>query len=189
MDRCSCSKFVQQTCTTLRYDTELKVSLELQVLNGLCSRKDNLLLTLNGTQSCPPGLSLENRSCVCDQVLQKYTNQCSIINGLGQITRLSNDTFWVGINDQSDVLILHPHCPFDYCVNDTVVFTLNDTDLQCANNRSGYLCGSCKEGYSLALGNFQCVENSMRCTNNYLSLLIVFAVMGVALVFLRLSAN
>ena len=189
MDRCklSCSEFVQQTykiCTTLNYTVDTAMNVSLKLHTQICSGDDNLVLELNGTQSCPLGLSLENRSCVCDQVLQKYTNQCSIINGLGQITRLSNDTFWVGINDQSDVLILHPHCPFDYCVNDTVVFTLNDTDLQCANNRSGYLCGSCKEGYSLALGNFQCVENSMRCTNNYLSLLIVFAVMGVALVFL-----
>ena len=58
--------------------------------------------------------------------------------------------------------------------------------MQCANNRSGLLCGRCKEGYSLVLGNFQCVENSMQCTNNYLSLLIVFAVMGVALIFLLL---
>ena len=138
---------------------------------------------LNGTQSCPPGLSLENRSCVCDQVLQKYTNHCSIINGLGQITRLSNDTFWVGTNNQSDILILHRHCPFDYCVNDTVVFTLNDTDTQCAHNRSGYLCGQCNDNYSLGLGTFQCME----CTNNdNLSLLIIFAMMGVALVFLLL---
>ena len=45
--------------------------------------------------------------------------------------------------------------------------------MQCANNRSGFLCGRRKEGYSLVLGNFQCVENSMQFTYNYLALLIV----------------
>ena len=58
--------------------------------------------------------------------------------------------------------------------------------MQCANNRSGLLCGCCKQGYSLVLGNSQCVENNMQCTNNYLALLILYAVMGVALVFLLL---
>jgi len=66
----------------------------------------------------------------------------------------------------------------DYCVNDTVVFPLNDTDKQCAYNRSGLLCGACKKGYSLVLGTSQC----WKCTNIYLLLLIAFAVMGVALV-------
>ena len=35
---------------------------------------------------------------------------------------------WVGYDNQSDELILHPQCPFDYCVNDTVTFPLNNTD-------------------------------------------------------------
>ena len=53
--------------------------------------------------------------------------------------------------------------------------------LQC--NRAGLLCGACKEGYSLALGTSQCKQ----CTNNnHLALLVPFAVMGIALVFLLL---
>ena len=98
---------------------------------------------------------------------------------LGQITRESSQHFWVGFNNE---LILHPHCPFDYCVNKPVVFALNNTDLQCAYNRSGLLCGRCKESYSLVLGTSQC----RKCTNFYLVLLIPFALRGVALVFLLL---
>ena len=63
-----------------------------------------------------------------------------------------------------------------------MVFALNDTDLQCAYNRSGLLCGHCKEGYSLILGSHQC----RKCTNSHLALLIPFALMGVVLVFLLL---
>ena len=140
--------------------------------------------------ACPPGFRLENSSmsCICDQALRKYTNNCNITNGIGQITRKFDDMFWVGYDqtNQSHGLILHPNCSFDYCVNRTVVFTLNNTDMQCAYNRSGLMCGRCKEGYSLVLGTFQCVDNSIQCTNNYLALLIIFAVMGVALVFLLL---
>ena len=86
----------------------------------------------------------------------------------------------MGYDSQSDELILHPQCPFDYCVSDTVVFPLNNTDTQCANNRSGLLCGKCKKSYSLVLGTSHC----KKCTKNHLILLIPFAVMGVALVFL-----
>ena len=103
-------------------------------------------------------------------------------NGLGQITRDPGQQFWVGYADLSHELILHPHCPLDYCVSDAKIFPLNNTDLQCAHNRTGLLCGLCEKGYSLALGTHQC----MTCTNSHLALLIPFAVMGVALVFLLL---
>ena len=70
-------------------------------------------------------------------------------------------------------LILHAFCPFDYCVSQTVNFSLNNTDVQCAHNRSGLLCGACKEGYSLVSGTSQCKQ----CTNSRLALPVPFAVM------------
>ena len=149
-----------------------------------CSEYDRLDISVNLNETCPPGFNISEsaRSCVCEQRLANYTKQCYITNGLGHITRESDKTSWIGYNYTSHELILHPHCPFDYCVNDTVVFPLNNTDLQCAYNRSGLLCGHCKEGYSLVLGSHQC----KRCTNSHLALLIPFALMGVALVFLLL---
>ena len=138
-------------------------------------------------QTCPPGFNISEpeRSCLCEQRLTHYTNHCNITNGVGQITRDSGQEFWVGYDISSRELILHSHCPFDYCVNDAVVFSLDSTestDVQCAYNRSGLLCGHCKEGYSLVLGTHQC----RKCTNSHLALLIPFALMGVALVFLLL---
>ena len=64
-------------------------------------------------------------------------------------------------------------------MNDTVVFPINNTDIQCAYDRSGLLCVACRNGYSLVLGSSICKQ----CSNNHLALLIPFAVMGVALVF------
>ena len=83
-----------------------------------------------------------------------------VTNGLGLITRDSGDTFWIGY-DQSHRLTVNPYCPFDYCVNDKVVFPLTSTDIQCAYNRSGLLCAACK--------NSQC-NNSLAC-NSYLMLI------------------
>ena len=143
-----------------------------------------LIIRVNVTQTCPPGfnISMSEKSCVCEPRLARYTQKCNITNRFGYITRDSGRQFWVGFDNQSDGLILHPYCPFDYCVNETVVFPLNNTDIQCAYNRSGLLCGACKSGYSLVMGSSICKQ----CTNSHLALLIPFAVMGVALVFLLL---
>ena len=179
------------TCTKLNYTAfslYQVVEIALYPERSPCSKLDDgyevlALVILN--QTCPLGLNFSDslRSCVCEQRLAYYTgaHQCSIKNSLGQIKRVSSQQFWVGY-DQSHGLILHPHCPFDYCVNDTIVFPLNNTDIQCAYNRSGLLCGLCKKGYSLVLGTSHCKQ----CTNSHLTLLIAFAMMGVALVFLLL---
>ena len=146
-----------------------------------------VISVLHPYETCPPGFNFSESasSCVCDPRLAQYTQECTITNGVGQITRDSDKQFWVGYDDnpsQSDKLILHPLCPYSYCVNDNVSFPLKESDIQCAYNRSDLLCGACKEGYSLVLGTSQC----WKCTNSHLVLLIPFAVMGVALVFLLL---
>ena len=191
------SQYIQQTnetCTTLNYNvfSLQNVTIELYA-DGPCSTfGDKLVLKLNINQNCPPGFNISKEECVCDQILQKYTKHCNITNGQGQITRESDDIFWVGYDEQTHALTVHPHCPFDYCVNGGVVFSLDNTDMQCANNRSGLLCGACNTKqcndslacnstrYSLVLGSSRCKQ----CTNIYLLLLIPFALMGVALIFL-----
>ena len=178
-------QFVYNTCTTLNYTVfsqHNSAGLELYA-DGPCSTfGDRFLLVLEINQTCPPGFSYSQNesSCACEPRIEKYTNHCDITNGLGRITRGSNQHFWIGYDTWFHVLILHPHCPFDHCVFNRVDFPLNDTDLQCLNNRSGLLCGACKTNFSLILGNSQCKQ----CTNTYLTLLIPFALMGVALVML-----
>ena len=135
------SQYVQQTtktCTTLNYTvfSLQNVFLELYAHDSCSTFGYKHLLKLNVNQTCPPGfnISKEESSCVCDQSLRKYTNQCNITNGLGQITRESGNTFWVGY-DQYHGLTVHPYCPFNYCVSDKVLFPLNNADMQCAYNR------------------------------------------------------
>ena len=132
---------------------------------------------------CPMGfvLSPTTGGCVCENRLMTYTNSCNITDQ----TILREGTFWVGYNNASESLILSPHCPFDYCKTKPVQFKVTDTDLQCAYNRSGLLCGSCQPGLSLVLGSNRCLP----CSNNYLSLLIVFAVAGITLVLFLLACK
>ena len=177
------------SCTILNYTVFSLLQPVLQLYaDGPCSTFNNGLdLKLHMNLTCPPGFNLSEieRSCVCNQRLAKYTNHCDITDGLGRITRSSHDQFWVGYDNESNALILHPHCPFDYCVSHTVDFPLNNTDLQCAYNRSGLLCGACKKGYSLVLGTSQCKQ----CTNIHHVLIIPFALMGLALVFFLLVSK
>ena len=177
------------TCTTLNY-TVFSLSYEVHLYlyeDEQCLKfGDALQYDLTIDLTCPPGFKISEltRSCICEQRLQRYTNSCNITSR--KITRDSLQQFWVGYDDESqsdDKLILHPLCPFEYCTSQAVNFSLNNTDTQCEYNRSSLLCGACKEGYSLVLGTSRC----KKCTNNYhLALLIPFAVMGVALVFLLL---
>ena len=62
----------------------------------------------------------------------------------------------------------------DYCADHPVLDNIN---IQCNHSRSGTLCGSCKEGYSIVLGNLHCLP----CSNKYLTLILLFALAGIAL--------
>ena len=184
----------KNTCTKLNYTVLLssqiqQVDILLSAIDSPCSKVCDTTLDISVSlyQTCPPGLSFSEsaKSCVCEPRLAQYTNSCNITNGVGQITREAGQQFWVGYDklSQSDELILYKLCPFKNCVSHTVTFPLNKSDMQCAYDRAGLLCGACKEGYSLVLGTSRC----WNCPNNYhLALLIPFAVMGVALVFFLL---
>eukprot|EP00795_Rhopilema_esculentum_P004668 gene4668-20952_t len=86
------------------------------------------------------------------------------------------------------------HCPRSYCekCKDATgkasdVECIYDKHKQCAKNRKwdSVLCGSCKEGYSVLLGN----EDCEKCSNYYLFLLLlwIFLLTVFVLVIMRLN--
>ena len=198
------------TCTELNYTIISRKQTEtFKIYVDSSCGSEGIPLSVNVTLlKCPNGFSLSNSSnqCVCEERLQKYTNSCDISNL--EITRTASDDFWVGVDNTNGTegLILHPHCPFDYCTTDTVNFTLNDVsltdndtltngtindtvaaignniDAQCKYSRSGLLCGKCQKGFSLVFGSSKC----LKCSNSYISLLIAFALAGVILVIFLL---
>ena len=135
-------------------------------------------------ETCPLGFELNevNRICECDQDLKDIEISlltCEILDHIGYINR--EGTVWVGGDTSeniTDIYYWHRYCPRDYCVHNRTSIDLRYPDVQCSSYRSGILCGRCQDGYSLQLGGNKCIQ----CNNNYLTLLIVFAVLGVLLV-------
>ena len=136
-------------------------------------------------ETCPLGFELNesNGICECDQGLRDIEDAritCEIRDHTGYITR--EGTVWVGANtseNNTDIYYWHRYCQRDYCISSQTSTDLRFSDkLQCSSNRFGILCGKCQAGYSLQLGGNKC----MKCNNNYLSLLIVFAILGILLV-------
>ena len=138
---------------------------------------------------CPLGFELSPQGmCDCASALKEQNIACSI--NTKTIHRQS--PMWIGTKSQqasanSSVLIyLTQHtCPFDYCIPDDIDFPLNDSDKQCAFNRSGVLCGTCRDNLSNVLGVSEC----QKCSNLYLLLLIPFAIAGVLLILLLMTTN
>ena len=78
--------------------------------------------------------------------------------------------------------IHHRYGPLDCCTSESKHINMHSPDKQCNYNRSGLLCGKCKENLSVVLGSSQCKQ----CSNNYLALLSPFVLAGVLLVILLL---
>ena len=133
-------------------------------------------------EPCPNGYLLVNGFCVCRPELNSGSITCDINTQI--ITR--NGDMWIGYeNDSHGLIVHHPHCPFHYCTDSNVNFTLNYPSKQCLYNRSGVLCGQCYKGFSLMLGSNQCGQ----CTNDYIALIIPFALAGIALVAFVITLN
>jgi len=145
---------------------------------------------------CPLGftLSTDTNGCDCAIPLDELNFNCSIasrtIHRPGEV--------WIGYypfnsDEPSNTtnttsaggVLLHMHCPLDYCKPEHIELNLEFQDEQCAFNRSGILCGACQSELSLTLGTSQC----LRCSNGYVTLIFAFAIAGVALVALLTACN
>ena len=139
---------------------------------------------------CPPGFFLnesspDTYSCDCDNVLVKSGIRCQIDDQTVQRPA----TAWIGFQCIEPInacgVILHTSCPFHYCKDVDMALNLNNSNLQCDFNHSGILCGACKPGFSRVLGTQRC----LKCSNKYLSLLVVFMAGGIALVVVLMMSN
>ena len=130
---------------------------------------------------CPPGFMLSfTQKCDCNNQL------CSLPDVACNIqysTLQRRGLVWIGpLTDDNDTItdvVSSENCPLNYCKDEAVSFQLNASSAQCNYNHSGLVCGGCQPGLSLALGTAQC----LKCSNEYLTLLIPFALAGVVLVF------
>ena len=174
-------------CISLKYVIKVKESsaknmnVRITVSNPAANAIITPIIISVDIKQCLPGTTLSQQShvCECDQ---------SVINCNGiNATVMKNEPSWIAVYNKSNCtrIIVYPFCPYDYCKQSSVTFSLSDPDKQCAFNRSGLLCGACDQNLSLMLGSNKCGE----CTNDYLALIIPFALAGIILVILLIALN
>ena len=152
-----------------------------ELLDDLLSQQVYISLAL---QDCPTGFILTNMPpyfCTCHPTLQvNGITVCIITNHIGWIYRTG--TVWVSdsfTGNETNSFVVHQYCTYDYCKPENISVDLNFPETQCLFNHSGVLCGGCYGNLSLALGTSRCLP----CDNRYTSLLLVFGLAGLALVF------
>ena len=140
----------------------------------------------------------KNCECVCDSKLSPFFTGSNCNHQTESLVRSGN--FWIDfINDTNDVdnssgYLIYPHCPLDYCLPPEAkvqvnLNTVNGADIQCANNRSGMLCGVCQPGLSLSLSSSRCITCSKPGYKYFVSIVIITLIAGVILVCLLMVLN
>jgi predicted outer membrane repeat protein len=170
-------------CSTVSYGLFSTEDSEELVLypDGPCHDAGQAKVIVNITfLPCPDGSIKFEDKCVCEARLWQYNVNCTVDKD-DIIVRATYSKFWISAlnyNGTYKGLVLCKTCPVEYCKAEPVPVSLNNPDMQCANNRSGMLCGSCAASYSLMLGGSRCGE----CSNTYLALIVPFTAAGIALV-------
>ena len=138
---------------------------------------------------CPLGFALNKmlQLCQCDPVLKtsKISADSCNIDTL-TIPRPANSWITGKTNvDNSHTYQVSTRCPFDYCLPHSSHLHLSNPDSQCQFDRTGVLCGRCKEGLSIVFGTSQCKQ----CSNYYLFLLLFFILAGMAFIVFIFAFN
>ena len=186
------SQTLEPKCSKLWYNLYSTQDTDQLILypDGPCRDTGVARAVVNVTfRQCPDGFMKSGENCVCEEILNEYNASCTI-NDNATISRQAGSSFWVQgwyKNGTYKGLIHYKTCPRDYCKRGEVTISLENPDTQCDLNRSGLLCGECATNHSLMLGSSRC----KKCSNAYLTLLLPFALMGIALtvslIFLRLT--
>lgn len=177
---------VGKFCTNITYTIQSSNPIETIMINT-----DGMALNANTTSviqiellPCPLGFVLSQGICACDPTLQERNVSCNIDD---QTIHRPGGT-WINASftgGEYSGVIFHQNCPYDYCAAMDNEINLNYPDAQCAFNRTGILCGTCQPNLSLTVGTSQCKQ----CSNEFLALLILFALSGIALVAILFIFN
>ena len=146
--------------------------------------------------SCPIGFEPKAEytrcDCECDSRLLPHITECYYEHK----TLVRKGSYWIThMNDSSnDGYLMYPYCPLNYCkpsnLKINISFATSDgVDLQCADHRTGVLCGRCKTGFSLSLGTSRCMQCSNHQIKRLLFIIAITLIAGILLVALVLVLN
>ena len=145
---------------------------------------------------CPGGFAYVGDICSCEKALQDMEDMfCDVQTGLIEnggnhwFKPLFYESYFPERGHPSNVyysgFIWSNECPSGYCksrnrTNPVLMdFSVeNGSDVQCADHRTGILCGACETGRSVWLSSLNCDE----CNNKFLSLIVLFVLAGIGLI-------
>ena len=165
------SKTVCKTCSNITF--QVKADLKADYINNELKIAANSFSPLVANRPlivkvtlkpCPLGFKVSHDNiCDCEEILKQ--KKCDIASK----TISRSPPSWIGYNNRTDGevtqgIIYHQVCPYDYCLDEEVNITSNDSmtllgqDAQCARNRKGLLCSECEDGFTLSLGTSNCIK-------------------------------
>ena len=158
------------------------------------SQHVNIVFT---TCKCPVGFQPSNSStrceCVCDSLLSPYITMCD--GSTNSLNRTGTNS-WISYVNASNPYeyVIEPTCPFDYCHPPNNPITLNfnipgGVNAQCANNRTGTLCGACQPNWSLSLGSTKCITCEHYWPAVFIVIVLFSVIAGLLLVMALLALN
>ena len=150
--------------------------------------------------TCPVGFQPLSNSksstrceCICDSKLSLFITDCNIATSV--VFRVGTISWITYINNtDSPGYVKYPYCPFDYCKppteNVSINFNLpNGAETQCAYNRTGVLCGSCRGKSSLSLASSQCLPCHSHWPVVGVIIFVAAILAGILLVIALLALN
>ena len=142
---------VHQHCTKMLYHVYTDANSAALVLQpeGYCECSPFSTITIHLTvQNCTTGFEQFKDRCVCDRRLLSNVT-CSI----DTLSISRKGSSWLSYSEEH--LKMHANCPLDYCLVSSDAISVTSPDEQCANHRSGVICGECQGNHSIALGSSQ----------------------------------
>ena len=138
---------------------------------------------------CPMGFTLNTnmKACSCDPLLNNDILSVTSCN-INDTTILRPANSWISVKTSvngSHSYDISSQCPFDYCLPHSSHLNLSYPNSQCQFNRSGVLCGECKQGLSAVFGSSQC----KLCSNFYVFIIVPIAIAGIVLVIILFIFN
>ena len=131
---------------------------------------------------CPTGFNLVDGICDCDGFINRIITGAKCNITANSITISSGQ--WIGHVTISNVsgLGFSGVCPQDNCKTGVSFINLSTPNVLCNLGKVGILCGQCRRELSAVFGSEEC----MVCSNMWLLTIILYLVIGIAIVFLLL---
>ena len=128
-----------------------------------------------------------NCECKCDNKLEDHIAGCDSTTE----TFIKSDDSWISFINENDPssLVVHSHCPYNYCQPPNSRVSFNTSHSMCNFNRTGILCGACIDNYTLSLGSSRCLICPSYWPGTLVAITIAALIAGVMLVVVILVLN